>query len=198
MDGHGSSPTQHERTGEDDHGLCKGEGSDTKQEILQPGDEQIMDEIDAICILRQAVDQRPAPRGEAQGYRHPTQARASGAERKTKTSNNRQARQAPTLSLRPKRPAPWQDALRPQQSLLQARCANTDPCEEIDGVKQGKAGLKGEGAELDPLPRLKGGRRRDVNHCRDARESNEIPAGIFAGSSRYALERLTQAWSKPA
>src|ERR1700716_3147064 len=152
MDGHGSSPTQHERTGEDDHGLCKGEGSDTKQGILQPGDEQIMDEIDAICILRQAVDQRPAPRGEAQGYRHPTQARARGAERKTKTSNNRQARQARTLSLhgkrsgndpeqecreraaRPKRPAPWQDALRPQQSLLQARCANTDPCEEIDGV----------------------------------------------------------------
>jgi hypothetical protein len=122
-----------------------------------------MDEIDAIGILRQAVDQRPAPCGETQAYCHPTQTCARGAQRKTKTSNDRQARQARTLSLhgkgsgndpeqecreraaRPKRPAPWQDAVGPEQALLQARCAYTDPCEEIDGVKQGKAGLKAKG-----------------------------------------------------
>jgi hypothetical protein len=94
-----------------------------------------------------------------------------------------QSRNAARDAARPKRPALWQDAVGPEQALLQARCAYTDPCEEIDGVKRGKAGLKGEGAELDPLPRLEDGRRRDVNHRRDARESNEIPAGIFAGSS---------------
>lgn len=53
-----------EGPGEDDHGLCQGEGGDTKQEILKPGYEQIMDEIDPVSILGEAVDDWPAPCGE--------------------------------------------------------------------------------------------------------------------------------------
>ena len=45
-----------EGPGEDDHGLCQGGGGDTKQEILKPGYEQIMDEIDPVSILGEAVD----------------------------------------------------------------------------------------------------------------------------------------------
>ena len=45
------SPAQDERAGEHNRGLCNSEQRDTKQDVLQPGYEQIMDQIYAIGIL---------------------------------------------------------------------------------------------------------------------------------------------------
>src|SRR5262249_25086364 len=45
-----SSPAQGERAGEYDRGLCNGEQRNTKQDILQPSYEEIMDQIYAIRI----------------------------------------------------------------------------------------------------------------------------------------------------
>jgi hypothetical protein len=49
--GDSGSPAQDERTGEYDRGLCNGEQRDTEQDVLQPGYENIMDQIYAIGIL---------------------------------------------------------------------------------------------------------------------------------------------------
>src|SRR5262245_28356547 len=63
-DGGARCPAQRQRAGEYDRGLCDREQWQVQQHVLQPDHEDVMDEINAVGIVREILEYRPMPSGK--------------------------------------------------------------------------------------------------------------------------------------
>ena len=178
------SPAQRQRAGEYDRCFSDGVEADAEQRILQPHHENVVQEIDAVSVVRQTIEQTVARPHQPQAHREQGQgARGAGdgkgerrsqpiGERASIPVRQRQRRQpAPDRHARdgdrePCLPVARQRTVMAQHAALNTVTADRKCREEIDDVVKWSAEQQRKRTEGRPVPRSEQHRQRNVGQHR--------------------------------